>query len=34
METTLIEDKYKGILTKVTKIEILDGNTGDSFSTK
>lgn len=33
-KTTSIEDKYNGSLDKVTKIEILDGNTGESASTK
>lgn len=33
-ETTTIEDTYNGDLHKVTKIEVLDGNTGDSTSTK
>lgn len=34
LKTTTIEKQYNGNLDKVSKIEILDGNTGESVSTK
>ena len=34
LKTTTIEEQYNGNLDKVSKIEILDGNTGEIVSTK